>query len=155
MKTRILGINCTAAGVFIAVTTGSGDNFKVVSTDKLTFSVETAEGIRALHRTLRTVLAGAITDGAYRFAILKCFSGPRGSSVEAIKAEAIMELVAVSELALDLKRVAPHGFPKVLNCDPGQKWQQRAKQRFNPDGEIKHWSGTDGAVCAAYKAAAL
>src|SRR5476649_1952528 len=150
MKNRILGINCTSDAVFIAVTEGAGEDFNIVSTDRLTFSIEGADGIRALHHAIRTVLSGAKKEGGNRIAVNKCFSGSRGSSVDAIKAEAIMELVAFSELALDIERVAPHGFRSLLKCDPGQEWRPRAKQFFNPNGEIKHWSRTDGAVCAAY-----
>jgi hypothetical protein len=152
---RILGANCTAGGVFLAVTTGTGADFKVISTEQLAFSMETADGIIDLHRTLRIFLANARSEGVERIAVLKCSSGPRGSSVDAIKAEAILELISAAEVSLQIQRVAPQGLPKTLDCDSGQKWRVRAKQLFNPKGEIKHWNGTDGAVCAAYKAATL
>jgi hypothetical protein len=153
LAAKILGINCTADNIFTALTSGESAQFEVVSTDRLAFSIETDEGIRDLHRTLHTVLSAAKNHGITEIVVLKCSSGPRGSSIEAIKAEGIVELVATSELMLKLKRVAPQGLPSTLKCTPGQKWQARAKQLFNPNGEIKYWNGIDGAVAAAYKAA--
>lgn len=152
MGELVLGVNCNASGVFTAVAALSDTGFEILSSEKLTFSIETADAIRDLHHALRTVLSAAKTRGVGKIAILRCFAGPRGSSVEAIKAEAIVELVAASELSLDLQRIAPQGLPKALKCESGEKWQTRARQLFNPKGEIAHWNGTDGAVCAAYKA---
>jgi hypothetical protein len=105
-----------------------------------------------LHNAIRTILSSVKSEGLSKVAILKCSSGPHGSSIGAIKAEAITELVAASELGLDLHRVAPQALRTALKCGSGQRWQDRARQLYNAVGEIKYWNGTDGAVCAAYKA---
>lgn len=43
---------------------------------------------------------------------------------------------------------------KVLGCAPGQKWQARAEERFNPGSSRKNWShGAVGAAAAAFKIA--
>ena len=152
MAELVLGVNCNASGVFTAVVAQSDSGFEILSTERLTFSIETADAIRDLHHVLRTVLLAAKTQGVGKIAILRCSAGAHGSSVEAVKAEAIVELVAASELTLGLQRIAPQGLPKALKCGSGEKWQARARQLFNLKGEIKHWNGTDGAVCAAYKA---
>jgi len=66
-------------------------------------------------------------------ALLGSSSGRFKSSVEAIKGEAITELAA-AESGLLVVRVTAASLKKVLGCAPGQKWQARAEERFNPAG---------------------
>jgi len=50
--------------------------------------------------------------------------------------------------------VAPQSLKKTLGCAMDQKWQDRAGERFNPDGKHRNWSrGAAGAVAAAFKVA--
>ena len=151
MATKTLGINCTSATIFFAETTNREAAFKIINCNHLDFAIETVTDMLALHHAVRTVLETASNNGVTRIAILKCSSGLRGSSVEAIKAEGIVELIA-SQLELDFVRVAPQSLPSALGCAKGEKWPQKAKALFNPDKSWKHWNGTDGAVSAAYKA---
>ncbi|WP_437981680.1 hypothetical protein [Sorangium sp. So ce117] len=152
MTTKILGINCTSAAVFFAETTNREADFRVLDCNRLNFSLDTVTDMLALEHATRTVLETAKNNGTAKIAILKCFSGPHGSSVEAIKAEGVVELIA-SQLEIEFMRVAPQSLPSALGCAKGEKWQQKAKDLFNPDKVWKHWAGTDGAVSAAYKAA--
>ena len=86
-------------------------------------------------------------------ALLGSSSGRFKSSVEAIKAEAITELAA-AESGLPVVRVTAASLKNALGCAPGQKWQARAAERFNPTGRHKNWShGAAGAGAAALKAA--
>ena len=86
-------------------------------------------------------------------ALLGSSSGRFKSSVEAIKAEAIIELAAARS-GLPVVRVTAASLKKVLGCAAGQKWQARAAERFNPTGRHKNWSkGAAGAAAAALKVA--
>ena len=103
---------------------------------------------------MSTVLDHGPHPDAVSLAVLKCSGGKYGSSVEAIKAEAIAELAAVQK-GLPVIEVAPQSLKKALECSAAEKWQQRAKQMFNANGQHRYWSeGADGAVSAAFKVAA-
>ena len=93
-------------------------------------------------------------DGQWFFNnLLGSSSGRFKSSIEAIKGEAITELAA-AESGLLVVRVTAASLKKVLGCAPGQKWQARAEERFNPAGRHKNWSqGAAGAAAAALKIA--
>ena len=151
MASKTLGINCTASTVFFAETTGQAASFQILDCKRLEFAFDTTADLMALHHAIRTVLETAKNNGVSRLAILKCSSGIHGSSIEAIKAEGVTELIA-SQLELDFSRIAPQSLPSVLGCAKGEKWQLKAKALFNPNGSIKYWAGTDSAVAAAYKA---
>lgn len=152
MAAKTLGINCTSAAVFFAETINRDAEFRLLDCKRLNFSLDTVTDMLAFEHAARTVLETAKNNGTARIAILRCFSGSHGSSVEAIKAEAVVELIA-SQLEIEFVRVAPQSLPGALGCAKGEKWQQKAKALFNPDKSWQYWTGTDGAVSAAYKAA--
>lgn len=93
--------------------------------------------------------------GGFNVAVCSCSSGPRGSSIEAIKAEALVEF-SCDQHGLEFEGVHPAGFRKSLGCDQGVKWQQQARELFNADGSITHFtSGIDSAAAAAFRALGL
>jgi hypothetical protein len=84
-------------------------------------------------------------------ALLGSSSGRFKSSVEAIKAETIIELAA-AESDLPVVKVTPASLKKVLGCATGEKWQACAAERFNSTGRHQNWSrGAAGAASAALK----
>ena len=86
-------------------------------------------------------------------ALLGSSSGRFKSSVEAIKAEAIIVLAA-AESGLPVVWVTAASLKKVLGCAAGQTWRARAAERFNPTGRHENWSrGAAGAAAAALKVA--
>ena len=86
-------------------------------------------------------------------AILRRSGGRFGSSVGAIKAEAVTELAAFQK-GLPVVGVAPQSLKKALGCAKGVKWRAMAKLKFNKNDQHKHWAqGVDGAVSVAYTVA--
>jgi hypothetical protein len=148
----ILGLNATKEAIFVAETQGEGLKFLASKVQRIQFQIQQPSDLTDLLQTISTILdhsPGVVQS----IAILKCSGGQYGSSVEAIKAEAIAELVAVQK-GLKIIQVTPQSLKKALSCPAGQKWQDRAKELFNADGRHKYWSqGANGAVSAAFKAA--
>src|SRR4051812_14928391 len=148
---KVLGVNSTAKWVYLAVAKGPRSGFEVMSTKRISYSLGSAQTLRDLRQAISAILLDAKNVGVAKIAVLKCSSGPRGSSVDSIKAEGVVEVVAACDHGLEIQRVAPQSLKRVLECG-GAKWQARAREIFNADGDIKYWSGTDGAVSAAYAA---
>ena len=148
----IFGVSPTRNAVVIAQATGAGGTFSIKSIRAIEFRARSGSDLKELQQRLV-----AIFDGGKRrrstIALLGSSSGRYKSSVEAIKAEAIIELAA-AESGLPVVRVRAASLKKVLGCAAGQKWQARAAERFNPDGRHENWSkGAAGAAAAALKVA--
>ncbi len=150
-----IGVNATKDAVFFAETHGCGQQFVVASIRRIKFQLQAANDLNDLLHNISTVLDHDVQDAPVSVAILKCSGGQYGSSVEAIKAEAIAELAAVQK-GLTVTGVAPQSLKKALGCIAGQKWQDRSKQIFNVDGQHSYWAqGANGAVAAAFKASIM
>lgn len=149
----IIGINSTKDAVFIAETLGDGDAFEVQKVTRLQFKLSAASDLADLLKNLKTLLAALRSEDCQTCAILCCSSGQYGSSLEAVKAEAIVQLAA-NECGFRLVDVKPQSLKSALGCDNGEKWQAKSKDMFNADGAHKHWTqGANGAASAAFKAA--
>jgi len=149
----ILGVNTTKDAVFVAETFNDRDEFEVRKITRLRFVLSDAEAIAELLKNLKTILACFKNGEKTVVAILCCSSGQYGSSVEAVKAEAVAQLAA-HDVGFEVISIKPQSLKKALECASGQKWQARAKELFNSDGLHKYWTqGADGAAAAAFRAA--
>ena len=149
----IFGVSPTRDAVVIAQTAGSADTFVIKSITSVQFQTRSGADLADLLRRLVAIFSRGGKGRRSTLALLGSSSGRFKSSVEAIKAEAITELAA-AETGLPLVKVTPASLKKVLGCAPGQKWQARAAERFNPAGSHEKWSkGMAGATAAALKVA--
>lgn len=149
----ILGISTTKSAVIIAETRGAGAKFGITAIRPIPFQVGTGADLAKLRQSLLTLFARPGRFAGAVIALLKCSSGRFSSGLEAIKGEAITELVA-AQCHLLVVKVAPQSLKKTLGCAPDQKWRDRAAERFNPAGTQRNWSkGAAGAVAVAFKVA--
>jgi hypothetical protein len=149
----ILGINCTKTEVAIAKTSDSKSDFLLIEVKRFLFSLNNAKDCTDLYGNLKALISASATEKDCCIAILSCGSGTHGSSVEAIKAEAIVELIC-DALSLSISQVKPQSLKSALECEKGERWQTKAKDMFNPEGKFPYFSkGSDGAVTAAFKIA--
>jgi hypothetical protein len=150
----IFGVSPTKDAVVIALATGSGKTFVIKSIRSIQFQARSGDGLNELFQRLVVIFDLSGTSRGSTIALLGSSSGRFKSSVEAIKGEAITELAAAKS-GLPVVRVTAASLKKVLGCAPGQKWQARAEERFNPRNSRKNWShGAVGAAAAAFKVAA-
>jgi ethanolamine utilization protein EutA (predicted chaperonin) len=150
----IIGVSPTKAAVVVAHTTGSGNTFVIKSIRSIQFQARSGDDLTQLLQALVAMLDRGSKSRHSTIALHASSSGRFKSSVEAIKAEAIIELAA-AESGLPVVRVTAASLKQVLGCATGQTWQARAAERFNPTGRHKNWShGAAGAVAAALKIAA-
>jgi hypothetical protein len=148
----IFGVSPTKEAVIIAQTAGSGKTFVIKSIRSIRFQARSGADLTELLQSL-VVIFDRAKGRSSTIALLGSSSGRFKSSVEAIKAETIIELAAAKS-GLTLVRVTAASLKKVLGCAAGQKWQARAAERFNPDGRHENWSkGAAGAAAAALKVA--
>jgi hypothetical protein len=149
----ILGACPTRDALVIARTTGSGETFAITSITSIQFQAQSGHDLTALRQRLVVIFGRGGKSRRSTIALLASSSGRFKSSVEAIKAEAIVELAAV-ESGLPVVKVTAASLKKVLGCTAGEKWQARAAERFNSPGRHKNWShGAAGAAAAALKVA--
>ena len=149
----VIGINSTKDAVFIAETSGNGDTFNVEKIARLQFELSGASDLADLLKTLKTLLASLRDQESETIAVLCCSAGQYGSSIEAVKAEAVVQLAA-HECGFTVVAVKPQSLKSALGCDKGEQWQAKSKELFNGDGTHKYWSqGANGAAAAAFKAA--
>ena len=148
----IFGVSPTRDAVVIAHATGLGETFVITSIESIEFQARSGDDLTELLERL-VVLFERSKGPHSTLALLGSSSGRFKSSVEAIKAEAIVELAAAKS-GLPVVKVTAASLKKVLGCATGQKWQARAEERFNPAGRHKNWSkGAGGAAAAALKVA--
>jgi hypothetical protein len=149
----IFGVNATKSAVVIVETRGTRDKFSIIAIRPIPFEVRSGDDLAELLRRLAAIFDRGGREANSTIALLKCSSGRFGSCLEAIKGEAITELVAFQK-GLRVVKVAPQSLKRTLGCAPGQKWRDRAAELFNPDGNHRDWSkGAAGAVAAAFKVA--
>jgi len=149
----VFGVSPTKSAVVIARTKGSGETFVIKSITSIQFQVRSGDDLTKLLQRLVGVFERGKTGLAPTIALLGSSSGRFRSSVEAIKAEAIIELAA-AESGLPVVKVTAASLKKALGCATGQKWQACAADRFNPTGRFAKWSqGAAGAAAAALKVA--
>ena len=149
----IFGVSTTKSAVVIVETKGAGDKFVISGIRPIPFQVRSGDDLVALLQTLTTIFERGRQRAGFVIALLKCSSGRFGSCLEAIKAEAITELVA-SRQGIHLVKVAPQSLKKTLACASDQKWRDRAADLFNSRGQHRNWSkGAAGAASVAFKVA--
>jgi len=149
----IFGVSPTKDAVVIAQSTGAGETFVIKSIRSIQFQARSGDGLNELLQRLVIIFGLSGTSRGSTIALLGSSSGRFKSSVEAIKGEAITELAAAKS-GLPVVRVTAASLKKVLGCAPGQKWQARAEELFNPGNTRKNWShGAIGAAAAAFKIA--
>ena len=149
----ILGVSATKDAVVIAQTTGSDGTFVIKSIESIPFQARSGDDLTELLQRLVVTFDRGGKSRPSTVALLGSSSGRFKSSIESIKAEAIIELAA-AQSGLPVVRVTAASLKKVLGCATGQKWQARAAERFNPTGRHKSWSqGAAGAAAAALKVA--
>lgn len=149
----IFGVNTTKSAVVVAQTKGASAKFVISAIQPISFQVRSGDELAELLQTLRLLFDRRVKDADAVIALLKCSSGRFGSCLEAIKAEAMVELAA-AQRGLRVVKVAPQSLKKTLGCVQDQKWRDRAGELFNPDGVRPNWSkGAAGAVAAAFKVA--
>ncbi len=148
----VFGVSPTRDAVVIAHTTGSGETFAIKSIRSIRFLARSGQNLAELRRHLLAIF----NRGKSRHSTIALFGSSSGrfkSSVEAIKAETIIELTA-AESGVPVVRVTAASLKKVLGCATGEKWQACAGERFNRTGSHKDWSrGAAGAAAAALKVA--
>jgi len=150
----IIGINCRKDCVALVLASETDGKFKVMDSQVLEHQGSSPEGLRHFRDCVAPVLGQQKASGVVKIAVLKSSGGARGSSVEAIKSEAIIEVAAVDQ-GLQVVQVTPQSLKKALGCGANEKWQARSKTLFNPEGAIKYWAkGFDGAAAAAFKVSA-
>ena len=149
----IFGVSPTKNAVVIAQVTGAGETFVIKSIRSIQFQARSGDGLNELLQRLVVIFDLSGTSRRSTIALLRSSSGRFKSSVEAIKGEAITELAAAKS-GLPVVTVTAASLKKALGCAPGQKWQVRAEERFNPGSSRKNWSnGAGGAAAAAFKVA--
>jgi hypothetical protein len=149
----ILGINSTKSAIIIAETKGAGRRFVITGIRSIPFQVCFGDDLAELLRSLSAFIGHKGNGAGSVVALLKCSSGRFGSCLEAIKGEAMVELVAFQH-GLRVIKVAPQSLKKSLGCAKDQKWRDRANELFNPGGKRQNWSkGATGAVAVAFKVA--
>jgi len=149
----IFGISTTKSAVVIAETKGAGDQFRIAAVRPIPFQVRSGDDLAELRQSLLTLFERKGKVAGSVIALLKCSSGRFSSGLEAIKGEAITELVA-AQCGLRVIKVAPQSLKKTLGGATDQKWRDRAAELFNADGKQPNWSkGAAGAVAVAFKVA--
>lgn len=149
----IVGVSPTKDAVVIVHTTGSGETFVITSITSVQFQAWCGDDLTGLLRRLVAIFEPAAKRRRSAIALLGSSSGRFKSSLEAIKAEAITE-IAAAESGVPVVRVTAASLKRILGCAPGQKWQARAGERFNPTGRHEDWSkGAAGAAAAAFEVA--
>lgn len=150
----IVGISTTKSAVIVAVTRGAAEKFVLTNLRPISFQVRSGADLTELLHKLHVLFAPQSRCAGATIALLKCSSGRFGSCLEAIKAEAMVELAATQH-GLGIVKVPPQSLKKALGGPPEQKWRERALELFNRDGKRRHWSkGAAGAVAVAFKVAA-
>jgi len=149
----IFGVSPTRDAVVIAQAAGSGQTFVIKSITSIQFQARSGSDLAELLQRLVVIFERGTNRRRSTIALLGSSSGRFKSSVEAIKAEAIIELAA-AESGVPVVRVTSASLKKALGCATGQKWQACAAERFNPNDRLKNWSkGAAGATAAALKVA--
>jgi len=149
----IYGASAMKSAVVIAETRSAGGRFVISAIRPIAFQVRSGDDLTALLQKLIALFGRKGKGAGPVIALLKCSSGRFGSCLEAIKAEAMIELAAV-QCGLRVVKVAPQSLKKTLGCATDQKWRDRAGELFNPGGKLRNWSkGAAGAVAVAFKVA--
>ena len=146
---RHLGINATKNGIaFALLEPTEADEYRIAFSQRLAFDISEpcnlVDNVAAVFDSLRA------SHGAFKVHLCPCSAGAHGSSLEAIKAEALIEY-ACSIRDIKPTNQHPRSFKRTLDCGKEEKWQAKAKVLFNGKGTIGYFStGVDGAAAAAF-----
>lgn len=150
----IFGVSPTKDAVVIAHTTGRRETFAIKSIMSIPFEAQSGDDLTELLQRLVAMFDHGGQRTLSTIALLGSSSGRFKASVEAIKAQAIIELAA-AQTSVPVVKVTAASLTQALACTPGQKWHARAGELLNPKGRHKNWSrGAAGAAAAALKVAA-
>lgn len=144
----IIGVTASKEYLYLAMTTGPKAQFVIDQYHRIPVD---SNDWPSLVTTLMTHLSSYDSKEAIeQVAVACCASGMYRASPEAFKAEGFAEL-RCQECGYPITVVTKKGLTKHIGCQPGQKWQALAKQRFNAQKQITYFtSGYDAAISAAY-----
>ena len=149
----IFGVSPTKDAVVIAHTTGRRETFAIKSITSIPFTAQSGDDLVALLQRLVAMFERGGKRTPSVVALLGSSSGRFKASVEAIKAQTIIEL-ALAQTSVPVVKVTAASLAQTLGCAAGQKWHLRAGELLNPKGRHKNWSrGAAGAAAAAFKVA--
>ena len=117
----VFGVSPTREAVVIAQTTGSGEAFAIKSITSIPFQGRSGDDLTELLQRLVVVFSRGGRSRRSTIALLGSSSGRFKSSLEAIKAEAIIELAA-TESGLPVVRVTAASLKKFPVWGGGEKW---------------------------------
>jgi len=135
----IVGVTASKDYLYLAMTTGPKAQFAVGQYHRIPVDPNDWPSLVA---TLMTHLSSYDSKEAIeQVAVACCASGMYGASPE----------LSCQECGYPITVVTKKGFAKHIGCQPGQKWQAFARQRFNAQKQITYFtSGYDAAISAAY-----
>jgi hypothetical protein len=149
----IFGVSPTKDAVVIAHTTGRRATFAIKSITSIPFKAQSGDDLIALLQRLVEMFDRGGKRTLSVIALLGSSSGRFKASVEAIKAQAIIEL-ASAQTSVPVVKVTAASLAQALACTAGEKWHLRAGELLNPKGRQRNWSrGAAGAAAAAFKVA--
>lgn len=143
-----IGISATKDHLYLALTTSSKSDFTVLQHHRIALDPNSWPTVMA---DLRTHLDSYNSEDPIEgIGLVCCATGRFGASPEAFKAEGIAEM-RCQESGYTINRVAKQSLKRRLDCEKEQKWQDVARDLFNPDRAIQHFSsGFDAAISGAY-----
>jgi hypothetical protein len=140
---RVIGVNPLKGCIYYAEADGSP--FSVVDRNRIIFE-DSPTGLVTLADELKALFESARDQEVAK--VLICGRSTFSSSAEAIKGEAVVELVACRK-SLEVVTVSPHRLKKVLGGD--DTWQNLAAMKLNGSKKEPYWSqGMNGAFAAAF-----
>ncbi|HXG90630.1 MAG TPA: hypothetical protein VNJ02_20100 [Vicinamibacterales bacterium] len=143
----------TKAAVVIAHTTGRRERFAIKSITSIPFEAQSGADLMELLQRLVALFDHRGKGSVSAIALLGSSSGRFKASVEAIKAQALIELAA-AQTGVPVVTVTAASLTQALACARGQKWHARAAELLNADSRHENWSrGAAGAAAAALKVA--
>ena len=143
-----IGIASTKDHLYLALTSSSREKFEVIQSHRIAIDPSNWPTMLANIKThLDSYNAHEAVSG---IGLVCCASGMYGASPEAFKAEGLAELQSQAN-DYPITRITKQSLKKHLECKDGQTWQKAAKDLFNSDKSIKHFSsGFDAAIAGAY-----
>lgn len=141
---RVVGLNPLKGCVYYSE--AEGPPFAILDRNRIMFDGDAPAGLVTLAEALKAFFEAARDHGIDKVTI--CDRSTYSSSAEAIKGQAIVEVVAC-QLGCEVSVVSPQRLKKVLGGNG--KWQDLAAEKLNPAKSEQYWSqGMNGAFAAAF-----
>jgi hypothetical protein len=143
-----VGITATKDHLYLTLTSSNREEFQILQSHRI--AIDSANWPTMLANIKTHLDSYNAHDPVSGIGLVGCASGKYGASPEAFKAEGLAELQCQAD-NYPITRVTKQSLKKRLECQDGQTWQQAAKNLFNNDKSIKHFSfGFDAAISGAY-----